>query len=107
MALNDSFKQFILDQLNQLGQYDSKNMFGGTALLVNGKAFAKIKHDKLWLKVNDSNRQQFEERGMQQYSYGKNNSRKINFYETPIEIIENRDELEHWARQSIEVVLGN
>ena len=103
MALTESFKDFVLDQLMGLGEYESKRMFGGVALLSQGSAFAKIKHDKLWLKVDDSNRADFESRDMPQYTYGKDNSRRLNFYETPVEVLEDSDQLLAWSRKSIEV----
>ena len=81
-------------------------MFGGVALLHHGSAFAKIKHDKVWLKVDDSNRENFELLGMKQYTYGKDNSRKLNFYATPAEIIEDRDKLTDWAKRSIEIAMS-
>jgi len=81
-------------------------MFGGLALLSHGSAFAKIKHDKVWLKVDESNLADFQELGMTQYTYGKDNSRKLNFYETPIEIIEDRDKLKDWVKKSIKVAVN-
>ena len=80
-------------------------MFGGLALLSHGSAFAKIKHDKVQLKVDESNLADFQEQGMTQYTYGKDNSRKLNFHETPIEIIEDRDKLKDWVKKSIEVAM--
>lgn len=106
MALNEDFKNFVLDQLQGLGDFETKRMFGGVALLLQGTAFAKIKHDKVWLKVNDSNRSDFDNLGMKQYTYGKDNSRKLNFYETPVEIIEDRDKLKDWAKKSVEIAMS-
>jgi len=103
MALNEEFKNFVLDQLQGIGEFETKRMFGGLALLYQGSAFAKIKHDKVWLKVDDSNLADFEKFEMSQYTYGKDNSRKLNFYETPIEIIEDRDKLKDWVQKSIEI----
>lgn len=103
MALNEEFKNFVLDQLQGIGEFETKRMFGGLALLYQGSAFAKIKHDKVWLKVDDSNLSNFERYSMGQYTYGKDNSRKLNFYETPIEIIEDRDKLKDWVQKSIEI----
>jgi DNA transformation protein len=103
MALNEEFKNFVLDQLQGIGEFETKHMFGGLALLYQGSAFAKIKHDKVWLKVDDSNLADFEKFEMSQYTYGKDNSRKLNFYETPIEIIEDRDKLKDWIQKSIEI----
>lgn len=105
MALNEEFKNFVLDQLQGIGEFETKHMFGGLALLNKGSAFAKIKHDKVWLKVDNTNLADFESLGMSQYTYGKDNSRKLNFYETPIEIIEDRDKLREWVKKSIEIAL--
>lgn len=104
MALNEEFINFVIDQLQGIGEFESKRMFGGLALLHQGSAFAKIKHDKVWLKVDKINLADFEEQGMNQYTYGKDNSRKLNFYEAPIEIIEDRDKLKEWALKSIKII---
>ena len=103
MALNEEFKNFVLDQLQGISEFETKNMFGGLALLNQGKAFAKIKHDKVWLKVDESNLTDFKKFEMSQYTYGKDNSRKLNFYETPIDILEDRDKLRDWVRKSMEI----
>ena len=100
MTIDLEFKNYILDQLGEIEPFDTKNMFGGTALLRNGVAFAKIKHGSLWLKVDDSNINDFIEKGMPQYTYGKNNSRKLNFYETPAEILEDSIILIQWANSA-------
>src|SRR5210317_1692839 len=107
MALNEEFKNFVLDQLQGIGEFETKRMFGGLALLTHGSAFGKIKHDKLWIKVDNTNIADFERLGMNQYSYGKDNSRKLNFYETPIDVIEDRDKLKGWVEKSIEIALKN
>lgn len=105
MAVNEAFKEFVLDQLDGIGEFETKRMFGGVALIKDGSAFGKIKHDKFWLKVGDQNREQFVQGGMQQYTYGKEKSRKLNFYATPIDILEDRDKLKTWVLQSIEITL--
>ncbi|MEX0291058.1 MAG: TfoX/Sxy family protein [Flavobacteriaceae bacterium] len=105
MVLNEDFQNFILDQLQGIGEFETKRMFGGLALLSQGSAFAKIKHDKVWLKVDENNIVDFEKHGMKQYTYGKDNSRKLSFYETPIVIIEDRDKLKNWVKKSIEVAM--
>ena len=71
MKMDSEFRNYVLDQLDGIGKFETKNMFGGTALLKNGNAFAKIKHGSLWLKVDDNNLHDFIEQGMNQYTYGK------------------------------------
>lgn len=102
MPENKEFKAFILDHLSDLGDFETKVMFGGTALLVDGTAFAKIKHGALWLKVDDANRADFVENGMPQYAYGKDNARRLNFFMTPPDVLENLDTLIAWTKRSLD-----
>ncbi len=105
MPEDKEFRAFVLDQLAELGGFETKAMFGGTALLVGGTAFAKIKHGALWLKVDDENQADFLEQSMPQYTYGKDNARRLNFFQTPPEILEDAIELVVWAKKSIDAAL--
>ena len=42
---------------------------------------------------------------MSQYTFGKDNSRKLNFYATPIDVLEDRDKLKDWVNKAIEVAM--
>ena len=105
MPLDTEFRDYVLEQLSGMGKFETKNMFGGTAVMRNGAAFAKIKHGVLWLKVDDSNIIDFIKQGMAQYTYGKDNSRKLNFYETPAEVLEDGDMLIRWATKACEAAI--
>jgi DNA transformation protein len=85
MSINTEFREFVLDQLKGLGAFETRNMFGGTAILKEGVAFAKIKHGSLWLKADEQTVGEFSDLGMKQYTYGKDSSRKLNFWQTPVE----------------------
>lgn len=106
MSEDREFKTFVLDQLADLGAFETRAMFGGTALLVEGTAFAKVKHGALWLKVGDANRADFLEKEMPQYTYGKDNARKLNFFKTPADILEDTEALVAWASKSIDAALN-
>jgi DNA transformation protein len=105
MPVKTQFEDYITDQLSSIGEFETKKMFGGTALLRNGIAFAKIKHGSLWLKVDAGNINDFIDKGMVQYRYGKDNSRTLNFYETPADVIETPDILTQWATRAIEAAI--
>ncbi len=105
MPRDAEFRDYVLDQLGAMGEFETKNMFGGTAILRNGAAFAKIKHGSLWLKVDDGNIGDFIEKGMPQYAYGKDNSRKLNFYETPADVLEEPETLIQWAAKACEAAI--
>ena len=83
-----------------MGEFETKNMFGGTAILRNVAAFAKVKHGFLWLKVDVGNINDFVDRDMPQYTYGKDNSRKLNFFQTPVEVLEDTETLILWAAKA-------
>jgi TfoX/Sxy family transcriptional regulator of competence genes len=104
LALNEAFKIFVLVQRQGIGEFETKRMFGVLELYHQGAAFAKIKNDKVWLKVDDTSYSKFERDGMSQYTNGKDNSRKLNVHKTPIEIIEDIDKLKDWVQKSIEFV---
>lgn len=105
MSDDKEFKSFVMDQLGGLGEFETKNMFGGTALLRDGSAFAKVKHGALWLKVDDSNRDDFLEREMPQYTYGKDNSRRLSFFMTPPEVLDDAETLIQWALKASKAAL--
>jgi DNA transformation protein len=107
MAPSSSLRDFVLDQLAELGAFETRKMFGGVALLHGGAAFARIKHDKVWLKVDDDSRADFVARGMPQYTYGKDGSRRLHFYETPIEVLEDRETFVRWARRAQQAASGS
>ena len=106
MSDDANLRAFLLDQLTDLGTFETKSMFGGTALLIDGKAFAKVKNGALWLKVGDANRTDFVDQGMPQCSYGKDNARKLNFFKTPTDVLEDADELVVWASKSVDAALS-
>ncbi len=97
MAKDTEFTSFVMDQLSSIGDFETKNMFGGTALLKDGSAFAKVKHGALWLKADSSNRDDFLERDMPQYTYGKDNKRQLNFFMTPPDVLDDAEALTQWA----------
>lgn len=105
MPEDKEFKAFVLDQLADMGEFETKSMFGGTALLVQGTAFAKVKHGALWLKAGDANRDDFLQEGMPQYTYGKDNTRRLNFFKTPPDVLEDAEVLVVWAKRSLDVAL--
>ena len=56
LKVSDTFKAFVLDQLEELGDVTPKSMFGGVGLYHRGVFFGIIARDTLYLKVGDANR---------------------------------------------------
>ena len=64
MAVSPGYCAFVLDQLEQIFPMTAKSMFGGVGLYAAGTFFALIADDRLYFKVDETNRPDFEGAGM-------------------------------------------
>jgi len=102
MAVTPSFKQFVIEQLEHAATITSKNMFGGVGLYADGFFFALIADDRLYFKVDDTNRADFEQAGMEPFRpYG--DERAMQYYEVPVEVLEDIDALKAWRARATAV----
>jgi DNA transformation protein len=97
---SDSFRRFVLDQLNGL-EVRARSMFGGTGLYSGETFFAIIAADTLYLRVDDTNRGMFEQAGMQPFRPFVNRPVSTKYYAVPLAVLESAAELERWARGAI------
>ena len=56
-----------MEQLERISLITSKNMFGGVGLYADGYYFALMAEDRLYFKVDDSNRPDFEAAAMEPF----------------------------------------
>jgi TfoX/Sxy family transcriptional regulator of competence genes len=56
MASDKEFVDFVLDQIENAGEITAKKMFGEYGVFSNGKIFALICDNKLFIKPTDSGR---------------------------------------------------
>lgn len=102
MAVKPDYLRFVLDQLSGLGRVDSRRMFGGAGLYCEGLFFGLISGDVLYLKVNDSNRADYERERMQPFRPRRDSpNASMSYYEVPAGVLEDAEELVVWARRSI------
>ena len=66
-SVSGSFRSFVLDQLAELGDVTPKAMFGGVGLYHLDTFFGIIAGDRLYLKVGDGNRADYERAGMKPF----------------------------------------
>lgn len=102
MAVTPGYRRFVLDQLEPYFAMTAKNMFGGVGLYADGYFFALIAHDRLYFKVDDSNRADFEAAAMGPFR-PYDDDRAMQYYEVPIEVLEDGDRLRPWAEKAIAV----
>jgi DNA transformation protein and related proteins len=104
VAVSSDFLAYVLDQLAGLGGVESKRMFGGVGLYCDEFFFGLISKDVLYLRVDESNREDFASRGVAQFRpYEDKPHLSMNYYEAPADVLEDARQLAEWARRSMEV----
>lgn len=103
MRSSDSSRDFILEQLGGVRELIAKAMFGGLGLYSGGVFFGLVARDRLYLKVDDSNRARFEQAGSAPFKPYADRAMTMNYWEVPAGVLEDADALLGWARASIAV----
>jgi DNA transformation protein len=77
-------------------------MFGGVGFYAEGLFFALIADDRLYFKVDDSTRPDFEHLGMEPFRpFGEENA--MGYYEVPADVLEDSAQLQLWMRKAVDV----
>lgn len=104
MAVGDSYRTFVLEQLGRaVPRVRARNMFGGVGIYSGDLFFALIADDTLYFKVDDSNRPDFEARGMGPFLPFGEERDKMQYYQVPADLLEDPEALRPWAEKSITV----
>ena len=78
-------------------------MFGGVGIYSGEIFFALVAYDRLWFKVDDSNRGDFEARGMKPFQPFPDRPMTMSYYELPTDLLDDSDSLRVWAARSIAI----
>ena len=103
MSVSDEYLTYVVEQLEGLGPVQSRRMFGGAGLYCDGLFFAVVADDVLYFKVDDSNRADYEAAGMEPFQPFPDKKSVMQYYEVPIDVLENRQTLHDWARKALDV----
>jgi DNA transformation protein and related proteins len=95
----DGFKDYVLDQLADLRGVTYRAMFGGYGLYHRETFFGIIHKGRLYFKTDQITAIRYRDRGMKPFKPSAAQTLK-NYYEVPIEILEDSDDLTTWASQA-------
>lgn len=99
-----SFRTFVVDQLSRVvPAVRARAMFGGLGIYSDTYFFALIADDVLYFKVDDSNRPDFERRGMGPFRPYGEHGEVMQYYEVPADLLENPEQLRSWAQNAVAV----
>ena len=97
MKASPEYLDFVMEKLAPLGEITSRAMFGGYGIFHQGLMFALISEDVLYFKVNDTNRQMYEQAQSKLFPHG------ISYWEVPSDVLEDDSKLHEWASISIAI----
>lgn len=102
--MTPSFRAFVLEQLGRaVAGVRARAMFGGVGIYAGDRFFALIADDIVYLKVDDSNRGDFQARGMGPFRPYGETGETMQYYELPAELLDDPDALRPWAERAIAV----
>src|SRR5690348_3164752 len=102
MAVSRTYREFVLEQLGRVTPVTGKSMFGGVGIYAQGVFFALIAEDRLFFKVDETTRPDFERRGMEPFRpFGEDSA--MGYYEVPADVVEDPVPLAPWMRKAIDV----
>nr|MBI3614028.1 TfoX/Sxy family protein [Nitrospirota bacterium] len=97
---HDSFKDFVLDQLDGLTAVTCRSMFGGYGLYRDEVFFGIIHKGRLYFKTDEAARQAYRDRGMQPFRPTAKQT-LTSYYEVPVDILEDQEQLTAWAERAM------
>lgn len=103
MARTSEFVSHLLDLLRPLGDVSARAMFGGWGFYHGGKMFALVAFDTFYVKVDDTSRQEFEDRGLGPFVYEAGGGKRsvMAYHTVPVEALDSSPVLCEWAEKGI------
>ncbi|KWT66118.1 MULTISPECIES: TfoX/Sxy family protein [unclassified Variovorax] len=100
------FVQSLHEVFERMGRIDARRMFGGHGIYHDGRMFALVVKDTLYLKADADTLAEFEKRGLPAFGYEREGRRtEMSYRQAPEEIFEDREEAMRWGRLAWEAAL--
>jgi len=105
---DDSFKEFVLDQLSALPEVRARAMFGAHGLYSGESFFGILDEGRLFFKTDARSQADYTARGMGPFTYeSKGKMMTMSYHEVPPDVLEQPQELAEWARKAIGVAANS
>ena len=107
MAVSAEYNAYILEMLEPLEGASIRRMFGGAGVFCHGVMLALISDERLYFKVDDQSRPDFEDEGCEQFTYETKNGKRglMSYYLAPDYLFDEQDEMVDWARSALDAAL--
>jgi DNA transformation protein len=100
---DESFKEFVLDQLSALPDVRARAMFGAHGLYQGDHFFGILDEGRLFFKTDAQSQVDYAARGMGPFTYeSKGRVLTMSYHEVPPDVLENPLDLIAWAQRAIQ-----
>ena len=104
MPVSSEYREFVLESLGRVAPaVTARSMFGGVGVYSAGLFFALMDDDTLYLKVDDTNRGDFQALGMGPFNPFGDEKHVMQYYELPADLLEDADALRPWVEKAVDV----
>ncbi|HEX2295419.1 MAG TPA: TfoX/Sxy family protein [Actinomycetota bacterium] len=102
MPNTQGFVDFVVEQLDGLGDVTVRPMFGGHGFYLGRAFFAIVYDDRVYLKTGDATRGWYEEQGMGTFRPHERQDIK-SYHEVPPDAVEDREKLADLAAAAVRI----
>ena len=97
---DESFKDFVLDQMRDLDCVEARRMFGGFGLYQDETFFGILHNGRLYFKIDEASVGEYRKRKMKPFRPNAKQALK-SYYQVPVEILEDAEKLGDWAKRAV------
>ena len=100
------FTDWIVDLLQGMGPVQSRRMFGGSGIFLEGLMFGLVAGNVLYLKADEENRLDFEQLGLGPFTYSKQGKEaSLSYFQAPEEALESPSLMVEWGNKGFAAAL--
>lgn len=100
------FSDSLHEVFERFGRITVRRMFGGHGVFHDGRMFALVARDRLYLKADAHSVAAFDALHLPAFEYLRKGAvARLGYHEAPAEVFDDRDEAARWARLAWEAVL--
>jgi DNA transformation protein len=103
MSVNETFLEFLREQLRGVGPISIRRMFSGAGVYADGVMFALVARDTLYLKADPLTQPEFEAEGMRAFTYETRSGANtiMSYWQAPEHLFDDPDQMSEWARKAV------
>lgn len=101
MARRSEFAETVEDVLQVVGPAYLRAMFGGYGVFLDGVMFGLIAYDVLYLKVDDTSRENFDQAGLEPFVYEAKRGPVVMSYHRAPDLLHDWPAMEPWVEMAV------